>query len=130
MILSFYSIVRKNILTIKKMNGHSVHLRKESIMDKRDYIDLIVVVDELENMDKAFQLLTGFGHSEGTYKDLDKVYDVLQRHSKYYNEEDEHMNDVFFIILSDKSKSAEERANLLIKEEWTQCPFVKKEGKV
>ena len=99
-------------------------------MDKRDYIDLIVVVDELENMDKAFQLLTGFGHSEGTYKDLDKVYDVLQRHSKYYNEEDEHMNDVFFIILSDKSKSAEERANLLIKEEWTQCPFVKKEGKV
>ena len=49
-------------------------------MDTKDFVDLISVCDELSKMDKALQLLTGFGHAEGMFKDLDKVYDVLQRH--------------------------------------------------
>jgi hypothetical protein len=45
---------------------------------------------------------------------LDKVYDVLQRHSKFFNEEDDDLSDEFFVIMSDKNKSVEERADLLI----------------
>ena len=83
-------------------------------MDTKDFVDLISVCDELSKMDKALQLLTGFGHAEGMFKDLDKVYDVLQRHSKFYDEEDDDIRAEFFIIISDKSKSAEERADLLL----------------
>ncbi len=83
-------------------------------MDKKDFVDLISVCDELSKMDKALQLLTGFGHAEGMFKDLDKVYDVLQRHSKFFNEEDDDLSDEFFVIMSDKNKSVEERADLLI----------------
>lgn len=84
-------------------------------MDKEDYMDLIIVCDELDQLDGVLQMLAGFGHQEGRFKDLDKVYDVLQRHSKYYDENDDDLNDEFFHILSDKSKSLEERAELLMR---------------
>lgn len=86
-------------------------------MDKRDYIELIRVGDVLDRMDEALQILTGYGHEEGRIMDLDKVYDVLQRNSKYSNEDDDHISEQFFAIVSDKSRSVEERAGLLMREE-------------
>ena len=86
-------------------------------MDRRDYIDIIKAADELDNMDEALKMLTGYGHEEGSFKDIDKIYDVLQRNSKYYNEDDDAMSEQFFDIVSDKSKSIEERADLLMMNE-------------
>ncbi len=85
-------------------------------MDKEDYMDLIIVCDELDQLDGVLQMLAGFGHQEGRFKHLDKVYDVLQRHSKYYDENDDDLNDEFFVILLDKSRNVEERAELLMRD--------------
>lgn len=83
-------------------------------MNKEDYKDLIEVADELDNMDGALINLTGFSHSEGEYRNVDKVYEVLQRNSKYFSNDD--LDDRFFDIRTDKRKSIEERANMLMKD--------------
>lgn len=82
-------------------------------MNKEDYIDLIEVTDILDKMDETLMKLTGFGHGEGEYKNLDLIYEVLQRNSKYFSDED--MDNRFFEIISDRKKRAEERAELLMR---------------
>lgn len=81
-------------------------------MNKEDYISLIKVADTLDRMDETLIKLTGFGHCEGDFRDLDIVYEVLQRHSIYKSEED--LDNKFFVILTDREKRAEERADLLM----------------
>ena len=62
----------------------------------------------------ALKKITGFGHGEGQFKRLDNVYEILSRHSRYYDAQDEELDDAFYKVLFDTSKSSGERAELLM----------------
>ena len=84
-------------------------------MEKRDMASLIEVEDELHNMDKALEQLTGHGHASGDFIKLDNVFDVIHRNShKYYASDADDRMQLFFHILMSREMSPEERADILM----------------
>ena len=84
-------------------------------MEKRDMASLIEVEDELYNMDKALEQLTGQGHSSVDFIRLDNVFDVIHRNShEYYAGDEEDRMQLFFQILMNREMLPEERADILM----------------
>lgn len=84
-------------------------------MEKRDMILLIEVEDELSRMDKVLEKLAGLGHASGDFVKLDNVYHVIRHNShSYYLTESEDIEELFFSILTDKNKSVDLRAEILL----------------
>lgn len=76
---------------------------------------LIEVEDELHDMDKALERLTGHGHASGDFIRLDNVFDVIYRNShEYYNSDADDRMQLFFQILMSREMSPAERADILI----------------
>lgn len=76
---------------------------------------LIEVEDELHDMDKALERLTGHGHASGDFIRLDNVFDVIHRNShEYYNSDADDRMQLFFQILMSREMSPAERADILI----------------
>ena len=84
------------------------------MLSAEDMIRLIETEDEIHQMDKVFEQLTGQGHANGDFIKLDNVYDVIQRnaHSVYIGSEEADLK--FMEILYDKQKTAVERAEILL----------------
>lgn len=84
-------------------------------MEKKDMVLLIEAEDDLHNMDKALEQLSGYGHAGGDFVKLDNVFDVIHRNSHaYYSENSDEKMEIFFKILMDRDKSPEERAEILL----------------
>ena len=84
-------------------------------MEKRDMASLIEVEDELYNMDKALEQLTGHGHASGDFIRLDNVFDVIHRNShEYYAGDEEDRMQLFFQILMNREMLPEEWADILM----------------
>lgn len=76
---------------------------------------LIEAEDDLHNMNKALEQLSGYGHASGNFVKLDNVFDVIHRNSHaYYSENSDEKMEIFFKILMDRNKSPEERAEILM----------------
>lgn len=85
-------------------------------MNKKDMALLIEVEDELHNMDKALEQLAGHGHASGDFIKLDNVFDVIQNNSHAcFSSESEESMQAFFDIMQDKGRTAEERADILLR---------------
>lgn len=84
-------------------------------MTRKDYLDLLEVSDGLEELDDELKILSGVGHGSGKLLKLDKVYDVLLRHSRRKYRKNEDGEALFYRIVCDRSKTIEDRADLLMK---------------
>ena len=84
-------------------------------MNKRDMALLIETEDALADMDQVLEQLTGYGHADGDFVNLDNVFNVIQNNShKYYADNSAEMMQLFMGILMDRDKTAMERADILI----------------
>lgn len=84
-------------------------------MEKKDMASLIEVEDELHNMDKALERLTGHGHASGEFIKLDNIFDVIYRNShEYYTGQSDEIMQLFFQILMSREMSPEDRADILM----------------
>lgn len=84
-------------------------------MDKMDMALLIGVEDELADMDRALEQLTGYGHSTGEFIKLDNVFDVIYRNSHIvYSGNPEKGQELFFHILMNRDLTSEQRADILM----------------
>ena len=84
-------------------------------MTKKDYIDLIMVAEDIEKLDKTLQYLTDYTHSQSNFANLDKIYNVIKNNSNvYYHQENDLVEELFFRIIEDTDKSFEERADILL----------------
>ena len=94
-------------------------------MDKQDYISLIEVTDDYEQLDLTLKKITGVGHGSGIYSNLDNIYDVLLRNSHPSYSENDEAESLFYTILSDSNRTANDRADILING-FIQCNNAKK----
>lgn len=86
------------------------------MLNAKDMALLIEVEDTLEDMDKTLEQLTGYGHTNGDFVNLDNVFSVIQNNShEYYADKSEEITQLFMGILMDRKMSPEERADILMK---------------
>lgn len=85
-------------------------------MTKDDMILLIELEDALADMDKALEELTGYGHSDGNFVELDNAFTVLYHnsHAMYHSESPEKGQELFFGILMNRSLTPAERTEILM----------------
>ena len=84
-------------------------------MTKEDYIALIEVSDAIEQLDRGFENWLGVGHIGGNLDGLDRLYGVLLRNAnKCYSNDGEGAEQLFFDLLTDLSKTPEDRADILL----------------
>lgn len=84
-------------------------------MTKRDMTLLIEVEDELSDMDKVLEQLTGYGHANGEFIKLDNVFEVIYRNSHtVYSESPETGQELLFKILMSRDLTPEQRADILM----------------
>lgn len=84
-------------------------------MEKGDMALLIEVEDELHNMDKALEQLSGHGHASGKFIKLDNVFDVIYHNSHtVYSGNPKEGQELFFQVLMSREMSPEERADILL----------------
>lgn len=84
-------------------------------MKKEDMVLLIEVEDELADMDRALEQLTGHGHASGEFIKLDNVYDVIYHNSHtIYSENPEEGQELFFQLLISRELTPEQRADILV----------------
>lgn len=83
-------------------------------MDKQDYISLIEVADDYEQLDLTLKKITGVGHGSGIFTKLDNIYDVLLRNAHPSYSENDETESLFYNILSDSNRTVNDRANILI----------------
>ena len=82
---------------------------------KEDYIALIEVSDAIEQLDRGFENWLGVGHIGGNLDGLDRLYGVLLRNAnKCYSNDGEGAEQLFFDLLTDLSKTPEDRADILL----------------
>ncbi|RKI38481.1 hypothetical protein D7V86_19570 [bacterium D16-51] len=84
-------------------------------MDQKDMMRLIETEDEINQMDKVFEQLAGYGHASGDFIKLDNVYDVIQHnaHPAYSGSEEADLK--FIEILYDRKRTPDERAEILLR---------------
>lgn len=92
-------------------------------MEKQDYISLIEVADDYEQLDLTLKKITGVGHGSGTFTKLDNIYEVLLRNSHPSYSENDEAESLFYTILSDSNRTANDRADILIKGTIRQQPL-------
>lgn len=84
-------------------------------MKKEDIVLLIEVEDELADMDRALEQLTGYGHDTGEFIKLDNVYEVIYRNSHaIYRKNPDEGQERFFGILMNHNLPPEQRADILM----------------
>ncbi len=83
-------------------------------MDKQDYISLIEVADDYEQLDLTLKKITGVGHGSGIFTKLDNIYDILLRNAHpIYNKNDD-STALFFSILDNNNRTPADRADILL----------------
>ena len=84
-------------------------------MEKKDMALLIEVEDALADMDKVLEQLTGQGHANGVFVELDRVFDVICHNAHaIYEENSEEGQELLFKILMRRDLTPEQRADILI----------------
>lgn len=84
-------------------------------MTKEDMALLIEAEDALADMDKVLEQLTGQGHANGVFGELDCVFDVICHNSHaIYGENSEEGQELLFKILMRRDLTPEQRADILI----------------
>lgn len=87
---------------------------EERIMEKSDLIRLIEHEDELYRVDKVFERLTGSGHADGEFVNLDNVYSVIQNNSHPSFRGSDMADEAFHRVLTNRERTPEERAEALM----------------
>ncbi|MCI8496412.1 MAG: hypothetical protein HFI74_12170 [Lachnospiraceae bacterium] len=96
-------------------NKKSVITGEDCVLETKDMALLIEVEDELHNMDKALELLTGHGHANGEFIKLDNVFEVIYRNSHtVYSGNPEEGQELLFQILMSRNLTPEQRADILM----------------
>lgn len=75
---------------------------------------LIETEDEIHQIDKVFEQLTGQGHANGDFIKLDNVYDVIQHNAHPAYSGSEEADQKFIEILYDRKRTPDERAEILL----------------
>lgn len=84
-------------------------------MTKEDMALLIEAEDALADMDKVLEQLTGQGHANGVFVELDRVFDVICHNSHaIYRENLEEGQGLLFKILMNRNLPPEQRADILM----------------
>ena len=92
------------------------------VLNKEDYIALIEVADAIEQLDRGFEKWLGVGHVGGNLDGLDRLYGVLLRNANdCYRCNEEESEKIFYDLLTDSSRTTEERADILIEGKIRYC---------
>lgn len=85
-------------------------------MTKEDMILLIEVSDDLCEMDKTLQKLTGLGYASGNFTKLDNIYEVIRHnsHTIYREMPTDESREICYDIIMNTSLTVEKRADLLL----------------
>lgn len=76
---------------------------------------LIEAEDAMADLDKVLEQITGHGHADGEFVELDNVFDVIYRNSHpVYSRNPKEGQELFFQILISRELTPEERAEILM----------------
>ncbi|MDE6626603.1 MAG: hypothetical protein K2K56_09570 [Lachnospiraceae bacterium] len=88
-------------------------------MTQQDMILLVKAQEDILKMDILLKRLTGLGHSNGEFINLDNIFEVIRNnvhcsyHSKY-NKTDCELDDKIYDIITKKNMTAEQKAAILL----------------
>ena len=83
-------------------------------MNKQDYISLIEVADDYEQLDLILKKITGVGHGSGSFTKLDNIYEILLRNAHSIYSENDDSTELFYKILTDSNITPNDRAKILL----------------